>query len=166
MKQTPTTLPVPDNFPHPLRILLVDDSLVLLERLCAYLKTQPSFQVVGTTTNGSYALHMVELLAPDVVLMDLRMPVMDGLQTMTILRRRLPNMRIVIMTMEDSATTETEARAHGAHGFIWKPRIMQDLVAELRRAFLSDHMKDERNSLPQNPTRTHAPQRLEGTADQ
>jgi DNA-binding NarL/FixJ family response regulator len=166
MKQTPTTPPAPDNFPHPLRILLVDDSLVLLERLCAYLKAQPSFQVVGTTTNGSYALHMAELFMPDLVLMDLRMPIMDGLQTMAILRRRLPNMRIVIMTMEDPATAEAEARAHGAHGFIWKPRIMEDLVAELRRAFLSDHTNDERSSSPRDSTGTNVTKRLEGTADQ
>ena len=166
MKETPTTPTAPDNFPQPLRILLVDDSVVLLERLCAYLKAQPSFQVIGTATNGSYALHMAELLAPDLVLMDLHMPVMDGLQTMAILRRRVPNMRIVIMTMEDSATAEAEALEHGAHGFIWKPRIMDDLVTELHRAFLSNHTKGERSSSPQNPTKTHATQRLEGTADQ
>jgi DNA-binding NarL/FixJ family response regulator len=166
VKQTPITPPTPDSFPHPLRILLVDDSVVLLERLCAYLKTQPSFQVIGTATNGSYALHMVELLAPDLVLMDLRMPVMDGLQTMAILRRRVPNMRIVIMSMEDSATAEAEARAHGAHGFIWKPRIMSDLTTELRRALVSDNTKDEQNISPQDPTKTHATQRTEGAADQ
>jgi DNA-binding NarL/FixJ family response regulator len=166
MKQTPTTPPVPDNFPHPLRMLLVDDSVGLLAGLCAFFETQPLFQVVGTAMDGGEALHMAELLGPDLVLMDLRMPVMDGLQTTAILRRRVPNMRIVIMTMEDPATAEAEARAHGAHGFIWKPRITEDLVAELRRAFLSDHIKDERSSSPQNSTRTHATLRQEGTADQ
>ena len=61
MKQTPTTPPAPDNFPHPLRTLVVDDSVVLLERLCAYFKTQPLFQVVGTAMDGSEALHMATL---------------------------------------------------------------------------------------------------------
>ena len=120
MKQTPTTPAAPDNFPHPLRTLVVDDSVVLLERLCAYFKTQPLFQVVGTAADGSEALHMAELLGPDLVLMDLRMPVMDGLQATAILRRRVPNIRIIIMTLEDSATAEAKARAHGAHGFIGK----------------------------------------------
>ena len=166
MKQTPTTPPVPDNFPHPLRMLLVDDSVGLLAGLCSFFETQPLFQVVGTAMDGSEALHMAELLAPDLVLMDLRMPVMDGLQAMAILRRRVPNMRIVIMTMEDPATAEAEARAHGAHGFIWKPRIMNDLVTELHRAFLSDHTKDERSSSPQDSTGTNVTKRLEGAADQ
>jgi DNA-binding NarL/FixJ family response regulator len=165
MKQTPTTPPTPENFPHPLRLLLVDDSAGLLASLCAYFETQPLFQVVGTALDGGEALHMAELLGPDLVLMDLRMPVMDGLQAMAILRRRVPNTRIVIMTMEDSATVETEARAHGAHGFIWKPRIMSDLAIELQRAFLSDHTKDERSSSPQDSTGTNVTQRLEGTAD-
>jgi DNA-binding NarL/FixJ family response regulator len=117
MKQTPTTPPAPDNFPHPLRTLVVDDSVVLLEGLCAYFKTQPLFQVVGTAMDGSEALHMAELPGPDLVFMDLRKPVMDGLQATAILRRRLPNIRIILMTLEDSATAEAEARAHGAHLF-------------------------------------------------
>ena len=166
MKQTPTAPPVPDNFRRPLRLLVVDDSVGLLKSLCAYFETQPLFQVVGTAMDGGEALHMAELLEPDLVLMDLRMPVMDGLQAMAILRRRVPNVRIVIMTMEDSATAEAEARAHGAHGFIWKTRIMSNLVTELRRAFLSDHTKDESSSSPQDPTRTHATQGQEGTTDQ
>jgi DNA-binding NarL/FixJ family response regulator len=141
MKQT--TPPAPDNFLHPLRTLVVDDSAVFLQGLCAYFKTQPLFQVVGTAMDGGEALHMAELLGPDLVLMDLRMPVVDGLQATAILRHRVPNLRIVIMTMEDSAAAEADARAHGAHGFIWKPRIMHDLIAELRRAFCPDHAKAE-----------------------
>ena len=147
MKQTPTTPPAPDNFFYPLRMLVVDDSVVLLKGLCAYIKTQPLFQVVGTAVDGSEALHMAELLGPDLILMDLRMPVVDGLQATAILRRRVPNIRIIIMTMEASAPAEAEARAHGAHGFVWKSQIIDDhLITEVRRAFYSDHTKDERSS--------------------
>jgi CheY-like chemotaxis protein len=96
--------------------------------------------------HGSEALYMAEVLEPDLVLMDLRMPVLDGLQTAAILRRRVPDLRIIIMTMEDAATAEALARAHGAHGFIEKPRIMDDLMAVVHRAFDSDHIQDARNS--------------------
>ena len=90
---------------------------------------------------------MAECLEPDLVFMDMHMPVMDGLQATAILRRRMPSIRIIIMTMEDSAITEAEARAHGAHGFIGKPRIIDDdLITEIRQAFLSDHTKDVRSS--------------------
>ena len=158
MKLTPTTPPVPDNFPHPfptlvgraifgapiqadnfphpLRTLVVDDSAMLMKSVCAYLNAQRLFHVVGTAMDGKEALHMAEWLEPDLVFMDLRMPFMDGLQATAILRRRAPNIRIIIMTMEDSAAAEAEARAHGAHGFISKPRIIGDhLITAVRRAF-------------------------------
>jgi DNA-binding NarL/FixJ family response regulator len=118
--------------------LVVDDSFRVLKALCAYLKTEPLFQVVGTAMGGGEALHMAEVLGPDLVLMDLHMPVMDGLQATAILRRRLPHVRIIIMTVENSATAEAEARAHGAHGFIWKLRIRHGLITEVRQAFHSD----------------------------
>jgi len=141
MKQTPTTPPAPDNFPQPLRTLVVDDSFRFLKALCAYLQTQPSFQVVGTAVDGSEALHMVELLEPDLVFMDLHMPFMDGLQATAIQRRRMPNMRIIIMTREHAATAEVKARAHGANGFIPKLGITDGLITEVRRVFLPDTHK-------------------------
>ena len=147
MKQTRTTSPAPDNFPHPLRTLVVDDSAILLKSLCAYLKSQRLFDVVGTAVDGEEALHIAELLTPDLVVMDLHMPVMDGLQATARLRHCVPDIRIIIMTMENSAAAEADARAHGAHGFISKPRIIDDdLITEVRRAFHSDHTKDERSS--------------------
>jgi CheY-like chemotaxis protein len=81
---------------------------------------------------------MVELLEPDLVFMDLHMPFMDGLQATAILRRRMPNMRIIIMTREHAATAEVKARAHGAHGFLRKLGITHGLITEVRRAFHSD----------------------------
>jgi DNA-binding NarL/FixJ family response regulator len=138
MKNTPATPPAPDNHPHPLRTLLVDDSVMFLEDLCAYLMTEPLFQVVGTALDGTEALHMVDLLEPDLVIMDLLMPFMDGLQTTVILRRRVPNMRIIIMTREDAATAKVKSRAYGAHGFIRKPGITDGLITEVRQAFHSD----------------------------
>lgn len=127
----------PYHFPIPLRTLVVDDSIVLLENLCRYLKSKPLFQVFCTAADGGEALRLAELHEPDLVLMDWNMPVMDGLQATEILRRRLPGVRIIIMTQDDSAEAEAEARAQGAHGFIWKPAIMngQRLMAEVRRAF-------------------------------
>ena len=119
---------------------------MLMKSLCAYLKSQPLFQVVGTATDGSEALLMARLLAPDLILMDLHMPVMNGLEATVILRRQEPNARIVIMTMQDTAATEAEARAHGAHGFIGKARIIDNhLATEVRRVFHPGHANDERN---------------------
>jgi two-component system, NarL family, nitrate/nitrite response regulator NarL len=146
MKSRSTTPAADNRCPRPLRTLLVDDSTVLMEGLCEYLSTQPLFHVVGTAVGGREGLRMAELLRPDLVLMDLCMPVMSGLQATAILRRRVPSTRIVIMTMEDLPTAEAAARAHGAHGFIGKERIKDDLITEVRRAFHSDHTKGKQSS--------------------
>ena len=136
--------PARDHFPQPVRTLLVDDSAVLLHGLCAYMQTKPLFQVVGTAMDGGEALLRAELHRPDLILMDLHMPVMDGLETTKILRRRVPNSRIIIMTLEDSAAAKAAARAHGAHGFIGKQQIIEDhLETEVCRVFRSDHTKNE-----------------------
>ena len=138
----------PDNFPIPLRTLVVDDSVVLLENLCTFLKSKPLFHVFGTAANGSEALRMAELHEPDLVLMDLNMPVMDGLEATAILRHRLPGVRIIIMTMDHSAKATAEAWAHGAHGFIDKQAIMNDLtlITEVRRAFQLKQTQSQRSS--------------------
>jgi len=133
---------LPDNFPVPLRTLVVDDSTVFLESLCLYLKSNPLFEVFATAADGSEALRMALIHKPDLVLMDLNMPVMDGLKTTVVLRQCMPNLRIIIMTLEDTA--ESKARAHGAHGFICKQAIMNDLIlkTEVRRAFHPTHPKN------------------------
>jgi CheY-like chemotaxis protein len=136
MKPTPITPFLShNNHPHPLRTLVVDDSVMFMEGLCAYLMTEPMFQVIGTALDGSEALHMVDILEPDLIFMDLHMPFMDGLQATEILRRRLPNMRIIMMTRELAVTAEPKSRAHGAHGFLRKLGITHGLIAEVRRAF-------------------------------
>jgi len=150
MKHTVTTVPTLDDHPHPLRTLVVDDSVMFMEGLCAYLMSEPLFQVVGTVLDGSDALHMAELLEPDLVFMDLHMPRMDGLQATAILRRHMPNMKIIIMTRELAATAEVKSRAHGAHGFIRKLGITDGLMTEVRRVFQPDTHK--RAAEPLTPT--------------
>jgi DNA-binding NarL/FixJ family response regulator len=162
MKQTPITpFSSHDNHPRPLRTLVVDDSVMFMEGLCAYLMTEPMFQVVGTALDGSEALHMVDMLEPDLIFMDLHMPFMDGLQATEILRRRLPNMRIVMMTRELAATAEPKSRAHGAHGFLRKLGITHGLIAEVRRAFHPDTYKG--GTEPFTPT-YHPEAALESTS--
>ena len=135
INQTPHTSPALSNLPQPLRTLVVDDSFRFLKAVCAYLRMEPLFQVVGTAMGGGEALRMAEVLGPDLILMDLNMPVVDGLQTTAILRRRVPTVRIIIMTMDDTGAARTEARAQGAHGFIWKPGIKDSLITEVHQAW-------------------------------
>jgi DNA-binding NarL/FixJ family response regulator len=101
------------------------------------------FQVFATAANGREALRLAKLHEPDLGLMDRDMPVLDDLQATALLRRRLPKLRIIIMTMDDSAEAKAAALAHGAHGFISKDAIMDDriLMTEIRRAFQPEPKK-------------------------
>ena len=123
----------PGGRPRPLRTLIVDDSAQLREGLCDLLDNEPLVRVVGTATDGCEALQKAALLAPDLVLMDLHMPVMDGLQATVQLRCRLPNARIIIMTLAERILAEAEAKQHGAHGFVEKGLLAKTLMTEIRR---------------------------------
>ena len=118
---------------QPVRTLIVDDSMLLLSSLRQHLDKEALVQVVGTAANGSEALHEADVLTPDLVLMDLNMPVMDGLQATALLRSRLPNTRIIIMTMDETLQAKDAARVHGAHGFVDKMQMPTTLMAEVRR---------------------------------
>jgi DNA-binding NarL/FixJ family response regulator len=129
------TPPVPKGMPSPVRTLIVDDSHVILTCLREFLDTQAHIQVVGTAADGIEALDRAAVLTPDLVLMDLRMPLMDGLQATVLLRQRLPDTRIIIMTMDETTVASAAARVHGAHGFVGKARLHSALMAEIRLVF-------------------------------
>jgi two-component system, NarL family, nitrate/nitrite response regulator NarL len=120
---------------QPLRTLLVDDSALILSCLQHFLRAETIVRVVGTAANGLEALERAMALAPDLVLMDLHMPQMDGLQAASCLCRRLPSARIIIMSLAEPVTAQACARAHGAHGFVEKGRIIEALMPEIRRVF-------------------------------
>lgn len=130
----------------PLRTLIVDDSTIIVTSLRRILDAEALIQVVGTAANGSEALHKAESLAPDLVLLDLFMPDMDGLRTMALLRRRLPNARIIIVTMDETVKSRVATRAHGADGFVGKTQITRTLMAEIQRVFLLNNAANEKGT--------------------
>jgi len=147
--KTKETIPhVLDGIVSPIRTLIVDDSALMLICLRDLLATLEGLLVVGTAINGSEALQKAGALTPDLVLMDLNMPVMDGLKAATELRRLQPDTRIIIMTLEQSVHAKAAARAHGAHGFIQKERIVNDLTAEIQRVFRLQAIRSDRCTSP------------------
>ena len=146
MKKECTTPNALSGILRPLRTLIVDDSTIFLSCLHRLLDRQALIQVVDTAASGSEALHKAEALAPDLVLMDLHMPGMGALQATELLHRRLPNMRIIIMTLEETVAAKAAARTHGAHGFVGKTQITKSLMAEIQRVFLWNDPADESGS--------------------
>src|SRR5262249_18368480 len=82
----------------PIRLLLADDHVTVRKAIRALLATEPDMEVVGEAENGTQAVEAVEMLSPDLVLMDLVMPEMDGIEAIRLIRARRPETRILVLT--------------------------------------------------------------------
>lgn len=116
----------------PVKVLLIDDHEVVVEGLRAILSTVPEFQVVGTAKDGFEAINLVGALAPDVIVLDLKMPNLGGIVTAREITHRYPNVGILVLTMHEDDDTARHALAVGARGYLTKAAAAKDLVAALR----------------------------------
>lgn len=118
-----------------IRVLVVDDSVVARMMVADALSGDPTIDVVGTAANGRIALTQVEHLVPDLVTMDLEMPVMDGIEAVRALRRRGDRLPIIMFTSISSqdAKTTFSALAAGATDFVTKPSSMISAAASIAR---------------------------------
>ena len=83
---------------QPIKILLVDDQSIVREGLASLLALQPDLAIIGEAENGKVAVEQAQVLQPDVILMDLRMPVMDGIAAIEILVKQMPEIKILVLT--------------------------------------------------------------------
>jgi DNA-binding NarL/FixJ family response regulator len=105
--------------PHPLRILIVDDHALLVEGLCSLLASR-GFEVIGTAADGQAGVEQALRLNPDLVLMDVRMPVMDGLAATRLIQAQRPEIKIVMLTTSAEDEDLFEAIKSGATGYLLK----------------------------------------------
>jgi DNA-binding NarL/FixJ family response regulator len=117
-----------------LRILLVDDQTLFLESMRAFLNLQPDFVVVGEAFNGEQALRLAGTLKPDVILMDVRMPVMDGVEATRHLHTSQPGCRVIMLTTFDDDEYVFEALRNGAVGYLLKDSSPEKLFEAIRAA--------------------------------
>ena len=117
-----------------IRILISDDHKVVRRGLRGFLELDPALEVVGEASNGEEALDMARRLEPDVVLMDLLMPVMDGIEATREIRRRMPEVEVVALTsvLEDAAVTG--AIKAGAIGYLLKTTEADELCEAIKAA--------------------------------
>ncbi len=102
------------------RVLIVDDHPMVAEGIQSILESYDDIRVVGTLGTGQEAVDQVEALRPDVILMDLNMPGLGGLSATEIILERLPDTRILILSMHDSPEYISTALSHGAKGYVLK----------------------------------------------
>ena len=124
-----------------IRLLLVDDRPTVRRGLRIWLALQPDLEVVGEASHGAEAISLARALRPDVVLMDVEMPGMDGISATAALRSLAPQSAVVILTLHDDAATRTRAREVGAAAFVAKHQMEETLLAEIRRVALAHEMQ-------------------------
>jgi DNA-binding NarL/FixJ family response regulator len=115
-----------------LRVLIADDHRLILEATRVVLEQAEDFEVVGVATRGSQVLPLVGQTKPDLVLLDVQMPEMDGLTCLDRLRKQYPDVRVVMMSAYDDPETIASALARGAKSFIGKMIEPRDLPSALR----------------------------------
>jgi CheY-like chemotaxis protein len=115
-----------------IRVLVADDEPLFVEMIKAMLAAEDGIEVIATARNGRVAVRLAEELKPDLVVMDVSMPVMDGIEATRIIREGNPDACVMILTGGTSPTDVDRARKAGAASYLTKDRIANELVAEIR----------------------------------
>jgi DNA-binding NarL/FixJ family response regulator len=115
-----------------IKVLTVDDHPLLREGIAAVLEGQPDLQLVGEATNGREAIDKFRACLPDVVLMDLQMPEMNGLDAIAAIRSEYPDARIVVLTTYKGDTQAIRAFKAGASGYLLKSMLRKELLETIR----------------------------------
>ena len=117
------------------RTLIVDDSLVVRASLTEFLGSLAGMDVVGTATNGAEAIELIADRRPHLVIMDLNMPVMDGLQALRLIRQRNRRTRVIMMTTTCGQEVKASCFAAGADAFVGKQQIWRELETAIMCLF-------------------------------
>lgn len=120
---------------NPISVFVVEDHPVVRLGLKTMLESERGITVVGMASSGSEALELVPKMAPDIVLMDLRMPGLDGVQTITALRARDPNIKIVVLTNYHSDEDVFNALQAGAMAYLLKSSSLEEVVSAVRDVY-------------------------------
>ncbi|WP_432809475.1 response regulator transcription factor [Pantanalinema sp. GBBB05] len=115
-----------------IRLLLVDDQMIIRQGLKSLLEAKPDLEVVGEAENGQQAIAQVEALQPDVVLMDVRMPIMDGVAATRRICQQFSDIKVLVLTTFDDDDYVSQAIRAGAQGYLLKDTHSDDLAAAIR----------------------------------
>jgi len=137
--EKPTAEPAevePEAVPSPrIRVLLADDHAVMREGLANLIKGEADLEVVAQAENGKVAVDLAGELSPDILLMDITMPIMDGIEATARIHEAYPDIRIIGLSMHDDPTTRERMLQAGAAGYVCKGNAAQELLGEVRRIY-------------------------------
>jgi DNA-binding NarL/FixJ family response regulator len=115
-----------------IRLLLVDDLVIFRQGLAALINLEPDIEIVGEAGNGEEAILLAETLRPDVILMDVRMPICNGVEATKVIHQRFPWIRIMVLTTFDEDEYICQSLQNGALGYILKSTPSQQLATTIR----------------------------------
>jgi DNA-binding NarL/FixJ family response regulator len=129
-------------------VLLADDHQVVRQGLRALINVQPGIEVIGEAHDGLELLTLVEKLRPDVVVTDISMPNLNGVDAAGFIRKRYPEVQVVILSMHSASSYVVRALRTGALGYVLKSDNIEDVIEAIRtvkqgRRYLSKHVSDQ-----------------------
>jgi len=127
-------LEVTSDRPSPIRLLLVDDQTLISQGLKTMLELESDLQVVGIAENGKAAVQLAAELRPDLVLMDVRMPVMDGRAATRAICQQFPDVKVLVLSTFDDDQYISDSIRAGAKGYLLKDMPVEELVQSIRLA--------------------------------
>jgi hemolysin D len=119
-----------------IRILIVDDQKMIREGLKALIQTEPDFEIVGISDNGEDSIKQVETSQPDIVLMDMEMPGLDGVSATKIICEKFPNVKILVLSTFDTQEYVAKSLSSGAMGYLLKGTPARELTNAIRSVYL------------------------------
>ena len=123
------------NTQNLIRILTVDDHPLLRKGIAALVNAEPDMKLVAEASNGQQAIEAFRSHRPDVTLMDLQMPVVDGLDALHAIRREFPEARVIVLTTYSGDTQVLRALRAGARGYILKGNVHEELLHSIRAVY-------------------------------
>lgn len=168
-------MPDEGHAPKPIRVLLVDDHRILREGVRALLADEPGIDVVGEAEDGESAIAQADRLAPDVILMDMVMPRLGGLEATARIKQLHPGIMILIMSMHDNDEYVQQVIKAGASGYVLKGVAADDLVRAIKAVrdgapfvdpaiaakLVEDYVHRVRGELPDDPGQLLTPREQE-----
>jgi len=133
-----------DKDTKPARLIIADDHALMRSGIRSMLAGEPDLEVVGEAEDGQEALQLCRLLRPDLVLMDVRMPKMDGLVATRAIKEELPRISVVMVTMQNDPDYLFEAVIAGAAGYVLKGATPDQLTEALRQVLNGEFLLDQR----------------------
>jgi two-component system response regulator NreC len=127
-----------------IRVLIADDHAIVRDGLQQLLKNQPDLEPVGEAEDGQQALEMAKALRPDVILLDIAMPRLSGIEVIGLIREAVPDSQVVVLSMHAKETYVQQALAAGALGYVLKASPSRDILEAIRVAYRGEYFLSSR----------------------